>query len=98
MILSVTTLVAVTTFSLVVNADLPRLPYLTLMDSWMLVSFVLTAGGAIQNVIVTSIEHHKKVRLAHKIDSFCRWAVPLLYLVSTGICLAVYLVPVRCEK
>jgi hypothetical protein len=98
MILSVTTLVAVTTFSIVVNADLPRLPYLTLMDVWMLVSFILTAGGAIQNVIVTSIEHHKKEGLAHKIDSLCRWVVPLLYLGSTGICILLYLIPMRCEK
>src|SRR5438874_13793638 len=91
MILSVTTLVAVTTFSIVVNADLPRLPYLTLMDVWMLISFVLTACGAIQNVVVTSIEHHKNERLAHKIDYHCRWTVPVLYVVSSVLCVLAYL-------
>jgi hypothetical protein len=90
MILSVTTLVAVTTFSIVVNAALPRLPYLTFLDVWMLVSFVLTALGTIENVYVADKVHHKKELAAEKMDRVCRPIVIWVYLIGSLLCAAVY--------
>lgn len=90
MILSVTTLVAVTTFSIVVNANLPRLPYLTLLDQWMLFSFVLSAFGAFENVGVTWAAHHKNEEAAEKVDRWCRWLVSPLYMIGTIVCAAGY--------
>jgi len=92
MILSVTTLVAVTTFSIVVNAALPRLPYLTFLDVWMLVSFVLTALGTIENVYVAYSVHHKKESAAEKVDRLCRPIVPWLYALASLLCAAKYAV------
>jgi hypothetical protein len=93
MILSVTTLVAVTTFSIVVNAALPRLPYLTFLDAWMLVSFILTAFGALENVYVASKVHHKDETAAENIDRFCKPLVPWLYVVGSLWCAVNYTVP-----
>jgi len=97
MIISVTTLVAVTTFSIVVNTDLPHLPYLTLMDVWMLVSFILSACGAIENVVVGYMEHHERVLRAHRIDYHSRWIAPSVYLVATVVSLVVYLYSSGCR-
>jgi hypothetical protein len=90
MILSVTTLVAVTTFSIVVNAALPRLRYLTFLDVWMLVSFVLTALGTIENVYVAYSVHHKNELAAEKMDRICRPIVPWVYAVASLLCAAKY--------
>jgi len=90
MILSVTTLLAVTTFSIVVNAALPRLPYLTFLDVWMLVSFVLTALGAIENVYVAYSVHHQKELAAEKMDQVCRPIVPSVYAIGSLLCAAKY--------
>jgi hypothetical protein len=89
LILSATTLVAVTTFSIVVNTNLPKLPYLTTIDVWMLVSFVLSAAGAIENVVVSSLAHRGRPKLSHKIDDYCRWLLPSLYLIASIVCIVV---------
>src|SRR5207248_4914926 len=67
MILSVTTLVAITTFSIFVNTDLPKLPYLTMIDVWMLFSFILSACSAIENVVVASSAHDRAAMISQKI-------------------------------
>jgi hypothetical protein len=92
MILSVTTLVAVTTFSIVVNAALPRLPYLTCLDAWMLVSFILTALGAVENVYVASKVQHDQETEAEKADRFCRPTVLCLYALGSLWCAVHYAV------
>jgi hypothetical protein len=90
MILSVTTLVAVTTFSIVVNAALPRLPYLTFLDGWMLVGFSVTALGALENVAVANSAHRKNKQRAEQIDLACQWLMPLLYIGGTLLCALIY--------
>jgi len=90
MILSVTTFVAVTTFSIVVNANLPRLPYLTLLDQWMLFSFVFSPFGAFENAGVAWADYHKNRKAAEKVDRWCRWLVPPLCVIGTILCAAGY--------
>jgi hypothetical protein len=90
MILSVTTLVAITTFSIFVNTDLPKLPYLTTIDVWMLFSFILSACSAIENVVVACSAHGRGAVMSQKIDYHSRWMLPCLYLVGTVLCITAY--------
>jgi Neurotransmitter-gated ion-channel ligand binding domain/Neurotransmitter-gated ion-channel transmembrane region len=90
MILSVTTLVAITTFSIFVNTDLPKLPYLTMIDVWMLFSFILSACSAIGNVVVASSAHGRGAMISQKIDYHSRWILPCLYLIGTVLCVTLY--------
>ena len=83
-VLSITTLVAVTTYSIIINGDLPKLPYLTVIDSWMLWSFIVIVFVTMGNVLVAQTAHRKKTVHEH-FDSACRWAVPLVFLAGVVI-------------
>jgi len=56
----------------------------------MLVSFILTALGAIENVLVAKNVHRKGEQKAERIDSACRWIAVPLYVVCTLWCAAGY--------
>ena len=56
----------------------------------MLVSFILTALGAIENVLVAKNVHHMGEQKAERIDSACRWIAVPLYVVCTLWCAAGY--------
>ncbi len=83
LVLSITTLVAITTYSIVVNSELPKTPYLTVMDAWMLSCFLISAFGALQNVVVTSLAHSGKDPVSCKIDYHTRWILPCLFVLMT---------------
>lgn len=83
-VLSITTLVAVTTYSIIVNGDLPKLPYLTVIDSWMLWSFIVIVFVTMGNVLVAQTAHRKKT-VHERFDAACRWAVPLVFLAGVLI-------------
>lgn len=86
-VLSITTVVAITTYGIVINADLPKLSYLTSLDLWMLACFVLSSCGIIQNVVVSNRAHHGSPGTSRKIDVMCRWLMPLLFVLATIFCL-----------
>lgn len=72
-------------FNFTISSDLPRLSYLTFMDSILFAAFVITSMTVIANVILRFIEIHDRVGLARRIDYFIVWAYPLLYVASIAI-------------
>ena len=73
-------------FNFTISRDLPRLSYLTFMDSILFTAFVITSMAVIVNVMLRYIEIHDRVELARRIDYFIIWIYPLLYV--TGITVA----------
>lgn len=67
-------------FNFVISTDLPRLSYLTFMDSVLFTAFAITSFSVIVNVILRRMEVSGRVDLAQRIDRVLIWAYPFVYL------------------
>jgi hypothetical protein len=83
---SATAILTLIAYQFVLAGTLPRIPYLTVMDKIILLSFILTAVSMIINVVVKYLEG---TRTAKRIDWICRWAFPLVYFSALIILLQV---------
>ena len=72
-------------FNFIVAQDLPRLGYLTFMDTVLVASFVMTSFGVIYNVILKRVEARGKRSWAQKIDRFLIWLYPLIFAIVVGL-------------
>ncbi|RLA43871.1 MAG: electron transporter RnfC [Gammaproteobacteria bacterium] len=66
-------------FNFTVANDLPRLGYLTLMDTFMLSTFAITGLVVLVNVWLRRLQNHGKEVLANKLDEFSVWGYPLTF-------------------
>jgi len=66
-------------FNFTIADDLPRLGYLTLMDTFMLSTFAITALVVLVNVWLRRLENHGKQEFADKLDSYGIWGYPLTF-------------------
>jgi len=66
-------------FNFTIANDLPRLGYLTLMDTFMLATFVLTGLVVLVTVWLSRLQNHAKGELADKMDEFGIWGYPVAY-------------------
>jgi len=67
-------------FNFTISRDLPRLSYLTFMDTILFVAFFITSLTIIVNVMLRYMEVVGRLSLARRIDQYLIWAYPLLYL------------------
>lgn len=58
-----------------VGADLPKIPYLTRMDSFILVSTIMVAFGLVEVVITSHLAKTKRVHIARRID----WVMRIIF-------------------
>lgn len=66
-------------FNFTIANDLPRLGYLTLMDTFMLATFVLTGLVVLISVWLRRLENQGRGNLADKVDRYSIWVYPLTY-------------------
>lgn len=66
-------------FNFTIAKDLPRLGYLTLMDTFMLATFAITGLVVLTNVWLKRLEAHGKKKLADKLDEYGIWGYPMTY-------------------
>jgi len=66
-------------FNFSVADDLPRLGYMTLMDTFMLATFAITGMVVLMSVWLRRLQNHGKGELADKLDNFAITAYPLAY-------------------
>ena len=69
-------------FNFIVSSDLPRLSYLTFMDSMLFTAFFITGLTIIVNVMLRYMEVNDRILLARRIDYFIIWGYPVLYMVG----------------
>jgi hypothetical protein len=77
-------------FNFTIANDLPRLGYLTLMDTIMLSTFAITGVVVLMNVWLRRLQNHGRGDLADKLDGYAIWGYPVVYAGSGLLALTVF--------
>jgi len=72
-------------FNFTISGDLPRLGYLTFLDTVLITTFVVTGIVVAFNVILKRLEISGRGELAHRIDRFTIWIYPLAYILGLAL-------------
>ncbi len=67
-------------FSFTIAKDLPKLGYLTLMDLFLLSTFIITGLVVLANVMLKRLQRIEKKSLIDTADTIGIWAYPIFYL------------------
>jgi hypothetical protein len=77
-------------FNFTIGNDLPRLGYLTFLDTFLVTAFVITSLVFLLAVYMKRMETDGKKELAQRIDAHVMWLYPLAYLLGTALTLWIY--------
>tara|TARA_X000000950_G_C13914198_1_gene660220 strand:- start:310 stop:1686 length:1377 start_codon:yes stop_codon:yes gene_type:complete len=77
---SIVVLLSLIAYNFVIDADIPKLGYLTFLDNFVLVSYLFAGIPTIQTVISNNLVSRHDETLAKKIDNFSKVLFPVLYL------------------
>lgn len=77
-------------FSFTIASDLPRLGYLTLMDTFLIATFVITGLVVLANVVLKRLQREKRDVLVNKIDTIGLWGYPIFYVGAGALMLALF--------
>lgn len=64
-------------FNFTIGKDLPSLGFLTLMNTFLLATFIITGLVALVNVVHKKTERHGKTDIIYRIDTFGAWGYPI---------------------
>jgi len=73
-------ILTVVAYQIMISETLPRIDYLTLMSTFLYLSFLSMAGGVIVNLYVAHLDNLGKITEGNKIDRRCRWLFPAAYI------------------
>lgn len=66
-------------YQLVMNDQLPRISYVTLMHGFLNISFLTVSATVVISLVVGNLDQRGKAELGDRIDRRCRWIFPLVY-------------------
>ena len=72
-------ILTVVAYQVVMSEILPRIAYVTWMNGFLNVSFLMMVGTVIINLVVGALDQQRRSELAHRVDRLCRWIFPLTY-------------------
>ena len=81
--IAVTSMLTLIAYRFAIDNQLPRLPYTTNLDAFILMSTVLVFFSFIEVLVTTILENQKRNRLAITIDHFCRVIFPVIFLLAS---------------
>lgn len=81
--IAVTSMLTLIAYRFAIDNQLPRLPYTTNLDAFILMSTVLVFFSFIEVLVTTILENQKRNRLAITIDRFCRVIFPVIFLLAS---------------
>jgi len=80
---AVTSMLTLIAYRFAVDSQLPRLPYMTRLDSFIFASTVLVFFSLIEVLITTILENRQQTARAKKIDRYCRIIFPALFAIAS---------------
>jgi hypothetical protein len=81
--IAVTSVLTLIAYRFAIDSQLPRLPYMTRLDLFFLVSTLLVFFSLIEVLITTILENNQQKARAKKIDRYCRFVVPAIFLIAS---------------
>src|SRR4029077_18712371 len=79
---AVTSMLTLIAYRFAVDSQLPRLPYMTRLDSFFLTSTLLVFFSLIEVLVTTVLENQKQTERAKKLDRYCRVIFPVIFVVA----------------
>jgi hypothetical protein len=70
---------------------IPGIPYLTMMDVFIITTFFMLAATVVISFVVDKLNRRGKQEIGDKVDYVCRWAFPLGYASITGMIALIYM-------
>lgn len=78
-------ILSVVAYYFVILDNVPEVSYLTLIDAFIISTFMILSAGVVILVVVDSLFDEHKAHLAERVDRICRWAFPLAYVLTTAL-------------
>jgi hypothetical protein len=85
-------ILTVVAFQIVVGDKLPRIPYLTLLNAFLYLSYAFLAASVAVNLRVGALDAKGESGRGDRLDRRCRWLFPAGYLVGTALLSAYYVI------
>ena len=70
-------------FNFTISNDMPRLGYITLIDTFLVGSFIITSMVVLVNVMLRRLENGGRKKLAEKMDFYAITGYPLAYFIGS---------------
>ena len=80
-----TGVLTVVAYQFIATGSLPKVPYITLMDSYIAFSFVIMVVTIFQSIVVSGYNKDDKKETALRIDKISRYIFPLVYIIGIGV-------------
>jgi Neurotransmitter-gated ion-channel ligand binding domain/Neurotransmitter-gated ion-channel transmembrane region len=80
---AVTSMLTLIAYRFAVDSQLPRLPYMTRIDLFFLVSTLLFFFSLIEVLITTILENKQQTERAKRIDRYCRVIFPAIFVIAS---------------
>ncbi len=84
-------ILTIVAFQIVVSDKIPRIPYFTIMSSFMYLSYLALAASVLVNLRVAALDKRAEVAAGDRLDRTCRWLFPVGYLACLGLTVGYYL-------
>src|SRR5439155_27287104 len=80
--IAVTSMLTLIAYRFAVDTQLPRLPSITRLDAFFLVSTLLVYLSLIEVFVTTILDNNDQVARAKKLDRYCRVIVPIIFVIA----------------
>src|SRR5206468_9486907 len=80
---AVTSMLTLIAYRFAEDAQLPRLPYMTRLDVFFLISTLLVFFSLIEVLVTTILDSNQQTARAKKIDRYCRVIVPVIFVIAS---------------
>ena len=80
---AVTSMLTLIAYRYAVDSQLPRLPYMTRLDVFFLISTLLVFFSLIEVLVTTILDNNHQVARAKKLDRYCRVIVPIIFVIAS---------------
>ena len=84
-------ILSVVAYYLVIKDTVPKIPYLTLMDVFMISTFLILAASVIISIVVDKLNRAGRKVVGDRLDRTCRWVFPIGYTVTIALITTIFL-------